>query len=64
MKDIVFSVRMLAAHMKISIEELAQKADINVYHLKNVSAGRAKMTADDVVKLSALTGIPVQNIER
>ena len=63
MKDIKFSVRMLAAYMKTSIEVLAEKADISLDHLKNVSAGRVKMTADDIVKLSKLTGIPAENIE-
>lgn len=63
MEDIKFSVRMLAAHMKTSIEGLAEKANISVSHLKSVSSGRAKMTADDIVKLSDLTGIPAQNIE-
>lgn len=63
MEDIKFSVRMLAAYMKTSIEGLAERAEIEVSHLKSVSSGRVKMTADDIVKLSKVTGIPAENIE-
>lgn len=63
MEEVKFNIRMLAAYMKMSTEELAEKAGINVTHLRNVSAGRVKITADDIVKLSAFTGIPVTNIE-
>ena len=63
MEDIRFSVRMLAALMKTSIEGLAEKADISASHLKSVSSGRATMTADDIVKLSHTTGIPADRIE-
>lgn len=63
MEEVKFNIRMLAAYMKMSIEELAEKAEINIPHLKNVSAGRVKMTAEDIVKLSAFTGIPAKNIE-
>ncbi len=63
MEEVKFNVRMLAAYMKMPLEELARKAEINIMHLKNVSAGRVKMTADDIVKLSKFTGIPAENIE-
>lgn len=63
MEDIKFSVRMLAAHMKTSIDGLAEKAGISASHLRSVSCGRTKMSADDIVKLSNATGIPAQNIE-
>lgn len=63
MEEVKFTVRMLAAYMKMNTETLAEKAGISADHLKNVSAGRTKMTADDIVKLSNFTGIPVKNIE-
>ena len=63
MEEVKFTIRMLAAYMKMNTEMLAEKAGISVDHLKNVSAGRTKMTADDIVKLSNFTGIPVKNIE-
>lgn len=63
MEDKQFNIRMLAAYMKVSIEKLAEMANISQQHLKNVSAGRTKMTADDIIKLSAATGIPAKNIE-
>ena len=49
--------------MQMSIEQLAKETDISVNHLQNISAGRAKVTGDDLVKLSAFTGIPVKNIQ-
>lgn len=64
MEEIKFTVKMLAAYMRTSIEKLAEAAGIEAEHLSNVSCGRAKMTADDIVKLSAHTGIPPANIER
>ena len=63
MEDIKFTVRMLAAYMRMNIDELAKNAGISAEHLSNVSCGRAKMTADDIVKLSEFTGIPARNIE-
>jgi len=63
MENVIFTVKMLAALMKMSITELANKAQISPDHLLSVSSGRTKMTADDIVKLSDLTGIPPQNIE-
>ena len=62
MEDIKLSIRAIAANMKISIEELARRADISPSHLKQVSAGNVKMLAEDVVKISKLTGIPADNI--
>lgn len=63
MEDIKFTVKMLAAYMRMSIEKLADNAGIDAEHLSNVSCGRVKMTGDDLVKLSNFTGIPAKNIE-
>ncbi len=63
MEEVKFTIRMLAAYMRMNMEQLAEKAGISIDHLKNVSAGRTKMTADDIVKLSNFTGIPAKNIE-
>lgn len=63
MDNVMFSVRMLAAYMRMSIEELARQCEINPDHLKQVSSGRLRMTADDIVKLSKTTGIPAERIE-
>ena len=57
MENVKWTVRMLAAYMKESIEDMADKADIDSSHLKSVSSGRAKMTADDLLKLARYTGI-------
>lgn len=62
MDDIKFTVRMIAAYMEMSIEELAKVADIDVYHLQAVNSKKIKMTADDLVKLSNVSGIPHNRI--
>ena len=63
MDEVKFNVRMLAAYKEMSITKLAKCAGINAEHLANVSIGRTKMTADDIVKLSEFTGIPPRNIQ-
>lgn len=63
MENIKLNVRALAAMLKISIEELAKLADIEPNHLKAVSAGRATMTARDLIQLSGITGVSVHNID-
>lgn len=60
--EIKFTLRMIAAYMEMSVEELAKAANIDVYHLQAVSAKRTKMTADDLVKLSRLSGIDADKI--
>ncbi len=62
-KKLIFSVKMLAAYMKVSVPDLAKNAGIDVYHLQQVSYGRVKLSTDDLVKLHNYTGIDVNNIE-
>ena len=62
MDNIQLNVRALAAMLKISIEELARRCEISPAHLKQVSAGNAKMTAEDLKRLSKFTGVPADNI--
>lgn len=57
MESIKWNVRALAANEKLSVEALAEKCDIPAQHLKDVSTGRVKMTADDLIKLSITTGV-------
>lgn len=63
MENIKFNIKMLANYMKENISEMAEHAGIDKYHLQQVSAGRIKLTADDLVKLSDYTGIDVHNID-
>lgn len=63
MEDVKFTVRMLGAYMKESITELAKNSGIDPNHLLQVSCGRVKMTADDMLKLSKYTGIDVHKIQ-
>ena len=63
MDNIVLNVKALAAMKNMSIEDLANACDIDYNHLKQVSAGRVKMTATDLRKLSDFTGVPVENIK-
>ncbi len=60
---IKWSVRAMAARLRISIEELARLSDIEPSHLKQVSAGRVKMSASDLQKLAEYTGIPAELIQ-
>ena len=41
---------------------IIRECGIDYNHLKQVSAGRVKMTADDLKRLSAFTGVPAENI--
>lgn len=58
----MFNIKAIAAVMEISTDKLAEKAGIDCNHLKQVSCGRVRMTADDLKKLSAVSGIPTENI--
>ena len=62
MEEYTLSVKAIAANMGLTIGELADNAGIDQNHLYEVSAGRAKMTADDILKLSKISGLPQQNI--
>lgn len=63
MDDIQLDVVMLARKMGMNIEELADACGINKTHLKNVSAGVTRMTAEDLKRLSITTGVPTANIK-
>ena len=63
MENVKLNVRALAAQLKVSIEKLAEMAEIDANHLKSVSAGRATMTARDLMQLSKATGISPHNID-
>lgn len=63
MENVKLNIRALAAMLKISIEELAKRADIDPSHLKSVSSGRATMTARDLIQLSIVTGVSTSNIQ-
>lgn len=63
MEEIKLNVKALAAYMKVSIEKLAELAELDANHLKKVSSGYARMTAEDIMNLSKATGIDPKNIE-
>lgn len=62
-EDIKFTIKMIAAYMGISLDQLADLSGINRNHLKNVSAGRVDMTARDLKLLSEASGIPYDLIQ-
>lgn len=62
-RDIKLNVKTLARYKDMSISELAEKCEISQEHLKWVSLGKVKMTAEDLQKLSAFTEIPMENIK-
>lgn len=64
MDEVKMNVATLCSYKDMTTEELALAAGISPVHLKAVRAGRAKMTADDLIGLSEATGIDVKNIER
>lgn len=63
MDSIMLNVKALAAMKKMSITDMATQCGINPNHLKQVSAGNVKMTAEDLKKLADFTGVPADNIE-
>lgn len=62
MEGMKMTIAMLCAYTGLSTEALAQKAGISTNHLQAVRAGRATMTADDLIGLSDATGIDVRSI--
>ena len=57
------NIKALAALMNTTITGLGEMSDIKGQHLKDVSAGRATMTARDLIQLSKVTGIPCEQIQ-
>ncbi|MBQ9613783.1 MAG: hypothetical protein IJV14_14535 [Lachnospiraceae bacterium] len=62
-RDIKMNVATLCAYTGMSTQELSIAAEIKPTHLMAVRAGRARITGDDLLGLSAVSGIPVENIE-
>lgn len=63
MSELKLNIRALAAVMNMSIEQMAKECGISDAHLKSVSSGRAKMTADDLIKLAKFTKVDPFMIE-
>jgi plasmid maintenance system antidote protein VapI len=62
MENVKMTVAMLCAYTGLSTDALADKAGIDRNHLKAIRAGRATMTADDILGLSDASGIDVRSI--
>ncbi len=62
MDDFNFTVKAIAAIMGVNIKELSELAGIPYNHLKEVSAGRVKLTLEDGKKLSDASGVPINQI--
>lgn len=54
---IKLSIRALAANENLSVEALAEKCGLDPAHLRNVSLGRAVMTAKELIGLAEGTGV-------
>lgn len=63
MGNIKMNIAMLCAYAGLSTDALADVAKIDRNHLKAIRAGRATMTAEDLIALSDATGIDVRSIE-
>ena len=50
--NIKLSIRALAANENLSVEKLAEKCGLDPMHLRNVSLGRATMTAKELINLA------------
>ena len=55
--NIKLSIRALAANENLSVESLAEKCGLDPSHLRNVSLGRAVMTAKELIGLAEGTGV-------
>jgi len=51
------TVKALASIHGVTIRELAREIGVSEQHLANVSAGTAKMTAYDLIKLAETVGV-------
>lgn len=56
-KVVMLSVRALAANEKVSVEKLAEMCELDPVHLRNVSLGRAEMSAKEIIHLATVTGV-------
>lgn len=63
MEERVWSVKALAVLMNTTLTGLAEMCDMKSQHLKEISCGKIKMSAKDLLKLSEVTGIPCESIE-
>lgn len=63
MTDMKLTIKAIAAQFNLSIEEMAIKCSISPNHLRMVSGGYVKMTAEDIEKISITFNIPMQNIQ-
>ena len=57
------SIKAIAAQFDMSIETMANECGIQYNHLKMVSSGYVKMTAEDVEKISIRFDIPMRCIQ-
>lgn len=55
--NIKLSIRALAANENLSVEALAEKCGLDPVHLRNVSLGRAAMTAKELMTLAENAGV-------
>lgn len=53
----------LARNDRMSVRDLAIKAEIDPTHLVNVTLGRATFTAIDLYRLVKTTGVSIDNID-
>lgn len=59
----IMNIKALASMMNTTIDGLADLADLNGQHLRDVSAGRVTMTARDLINLHKATNVPCEMIQ-
>lgn len=60
--NIKLNVRAIAANKNLSVEALAETYGLDPVHLRNVSLGRATMTAHELMTLAEAAGVSPYNI--
>ena len=61
-EDTKKSITEIAEGLEISIEELANRSGMDLEHMQQITDGTAKMTAEDLYRISKGTGIPADSI--
>lgn len=62
MSEIKMTIKTILAYMNMNSEDFAKATGIAVNHLRSVMSGRAKMTAEDMIRIHQLTKIPYDSI--
>ncbi len=63
MEKLQYTVKAIATLKNMSIDKLADETGLKRNHLREVSAGRVKLSLKDAKILSKYSGVPIELIE-